>query len=129
MHCTQGWRAKLKSGRYGHGKILLVQDKLLIQAESGEIVLVEASGQEHRELGRFAALSSKTWNYLALAGDILVVRSDREAQPIDCQRPSTIETHLKGFKPLAGGSNNGAQCVAAIPSAFRMTGSKKSLAS
>ncbi len=71
-----------KSGRYGHGKILLVDDKLLIQAESGEIVMVEATNKGHRELARLQALSSKTWNYLALAGDILVVRNDREAVAI-----------------------------------------------
>ena len=32
-----------KRGRYGHGQMLLVGDNLLIQAESGEIVLVAAS--------------------------------------------------------------------------------------
>lgn len=68
-----------KSGRYGHGKILLVKDNLLIQAESGEIVLVAASPNAHQELAKFEALTSKTWNNLALAGDILVVRNDREA--------------------------------------------------
>ncbi len=68
-----------KSGRYGHGKLLLVKDKLLIQAESGEIVLVAANPREHQELAKFEALTSKTWNHLALAGDVLVVRNDREA--------------------------------------------------
>jgi outer membrane protein assembly factor BamB len=67
-----------KAGRYGHGKILLVRNKLLVQAESGEIVLVEATDKAHIELTRFEALSSKTWNYMALAGDVLVVRNDRE---------------------------------------------------
>jgi outer membrane protein assembly factor BamB len=70
---------KWKRGRYGHGQMLLVGDKLLIQAESGEIVLVAASPEEHRELAKFNALSSKTWNNLALAGNTLVVRNDREA--------------------------------------------------
>ncbi len=68
-----------KGGRYGHGKVLLIQDKLLILAESGEIVLVEATPNEHRELSRFQALSSKTWNHFALAGDLVLVRNDREA--------------------------------------------------
>ncbi|MCY2973692.1 MAG: PQQ-like beta-propeller repeat protein [Planctomycetota bacterium] len=68
-----------KRGRYGHGKMLLVQDKLLILAESGEVVLVHASSDSHQELTKFEALSSKTWNNIALAGDILVVRNDREA--------------------------------------------------
>ena len=68
-----------KRGRYGHGQMLLVGDKLLIQAESGEVVLVAAKPDGHQELGKFNALFSKTWNNLALAGNVLVVRNDREA--------------------------------------------------
>jgi len=68
-----------KRGRYGHGKLLLVKDKLLIQAESGEVILVVADATSHQELTRFQPLDSKTWNYPALAGNVLVVRNDREA--------------------------------------------------
>jgi len=68
-----------KRGRYGHGKLLLVGDLLLIQAESGEVVLVSASPKASIELAKSPALDSKTWNNLALAGDILAVRNDREA--------------------------------------------------
>jgi outer membrane protein assembly factor BamB len=73
---------KWKRGRYGHGKILIVRDKLLIQAESGEIVLVQADPSALIELAKFEALTSKTWNNLALSGDIVVVRNDREAAAI-----------------------------------------------
>ncbi len=68
-----------KRGRYGHGQLLLVGDLLLIQAESGEVVLVEPDPDEHRELGRFAALDGKTWNPPALSGHRLLVRNNREA--------------------------------------------------
>ncbi len=68
-----------KSGRYGHGQLLLVDDLLLIQAEDGSVVLVEPDPSEHRELGRFAAFDRKTWNNPALAGPYLLVRNDREA--------------------------------------------------
>jgi outer membrane protein assembly factor BamB len=68
-----------KKGRYGHGQMLLVRDKLLIQAESGEIVLVAATPEGHRELSRFTALSGKTWNHPSLAGNRLVIRNDCEA--------------------------------------------------
>lgn len=68
-----------KSGRYGHGQLVLVGDLLLIQAENGEIVLVEASPEEHRELARLAALSGKTWNPPVLSGGYLLVRNNREA--------------------------------------------------
>lgn len=71
-----------KGGRYGHGKMLLVRNRLLIQAESGEIVLVAATPSAHLELARFEALSSKTWNEMALAGEVLVVRNDCEAAAV-----------------------------------------------
>jgi outer membrane protein assembly factor BamB len=70
---------KWKRGRYGHGQVLLVDDLLLVQAESGEVVMVEPRPDAHRELGRFPALRDKTWNHPALAGDRLLVRNDREA--------------------------------------------------
>ena len=54
-------------------------DRLLIQCESGPLALVEANPNEYREWARLPALSSKTWNYPALAGDFLLVRNDREA--------------------------------------------------
>jgi len=78
---TNGKRA-WKGGRYGHGKMLLVRNKLLIQAESGEIVLVAATPTGHIELARFEALISKTWNEMALAGEVLVVRNDCEAAAV-----------------------------------------------
>jgi outer membrane protein assembly factor BamB len=68
-----------KEGRYGHGQILLVGDALLIQAESGEVVLVEVSPEKPRERARLAALHGKTWNNPALLHDLLLVRNDREA--------------------------------------------------
>ena len=68
-----------KRGRYGHGQMLLVGDLLLIQAEQGDVVLVEANPEEHRELGRFTAFDRKTWNVPTLAGPYLLVRNDREA--------------------------------------------------
>jgi outer membrane protein assembly factor BamB len=68
-----------KAGRYGHGQMINVGDLLLIQAESGDVVLAEANPQAHVELARMAALNSKTWNNPALAGRYLLVRNDREA--------------------------------------------------
>ena len=68
-----------KRGRYGHGQLILADDLLLIQAESGDVVLVSASPTAHQELARFPALSSKTWNHPALAMPYLLVRNDREA--------------------------------------------------
>lgn len=70
---------KWKQGRYGHGQEILVGDLLLMGAESGEILLLDPTPQESRELTRFSALHGKTWNPPALAGPYLVVRNDKEA--------------------------------------------------
>ena len=72
-------KRRWKGGRYGHGQLILVDDLLLIQVESGEVALVKATAEGHQELSRFAPLSFKTWNNPALAGRLLLVRNDREA--------------------------------------------------
>jgi outer membrane protein assembly factor BamB len=72
-------RRMWKRGRYGHGQLVLVDDLLLIQDELGDVVLVEASPQAFREVARTAALADKTWNTLAVAGRLLLVRNDRQA--------------------------------------------------
>jgi outer membrane protein assembly factor BamB len=70
---------KWKNGRYGHGQILLVGDHLLVQAESGELALVAATPEEHRELGRIEAINGQTWNNLCLYGEYLLTRNSEEA--------------------------------------------------
>jgi len=81
MACVDAQTGKRvwKGGRYGHGQILLAGDVLLVQAESGAVVLVQATPDGHRELARLDALEGKTWNSPALAGRHLLVRNDREA--------------------------------------------------
>jgi len=69
-----------KVGRYGHGQILRVDDLLLVLAESGEMLLIEASSETAgRVLGRFQAIKGMTWNNIALSGDYLLVRNAGEA--------------------------------------------------
>jgi len=70
---------KWKGDRYGHGQMILVGDLLLLMAESGDVVLLEPNPAEPRELARHKVFSAKTWNPPALAGDLLLVRNDREA--------------------------------------------------
>lgn len=72
-------KVRWRGGRYGHGQVLLVNDLLLIQAESGEIALVEASPERFTELTRFAALDGQTWNNPVVAGRLLLVRNAAEA--------------------------------------------------
>ncbi len=68
-----------RSGRYGHGQLILAGGLLMVQTEEGELVLVAPRPDEHRELTRVAVFGRKTWNPPALAGRYLFVRNDLEA--------------------------------------------------
>jgi outer membrane protein assembly factor BamB len=72
---SQRW----KEGRYGHGQGLLVGDLYLLMAENGELVLLRPTPDAPNELARSRVFNDKTWNPIALAGDLLLVRNDREA--------------------------------------------------
>jgi len=68
-----------KRGRYGHGQLLRVGDKLILQTEDGEVVLIRPVPDKLIELGQVASFNSKTWNNPVLAGSLLIVRNDKEA--------------------------------------------------
>lgn len=72
-----------KGGRYGHGQLLLTDDLLVVLSEQGELVLVEATPDEHRELGRFQAIEGKTWNNPVLVDGRIVVRNHLEMAVYD----------------------------------------------
>ena len=72
---TRAW----KGGRYGQGQVLRVGGFLLVQAESGEVVLIDCSPTRHVVRARLAAVDGQTWNNLCLAGDRLLVRNAEEA--------------------------------------------------
>jgi outer membrane protein assembly factor BamB len=69
---------KWKEGHYGSGQTLLEDDLVIVQSELGPVFLVQVKPDGCRELGRIAALSSKTWNYPTLAGKYLLVRNNQE---------------------------------------------------
>ena len=66
---------KWKGGRYGYGQVLLAGDHLIVQTETGELVLVRATPDKHEELARFSALEGRSWNYPSLADGRLLVRN------------------------------------------------------
>ena len=81
VECTDvatGRRQWKKRGRFGHGQLLLVGDKLLIQSEHGVLYLVAASPAGYEQLGEMKTIEGLCWNTLCLAGDYLLVRSESE---------------------------------------------------
>src|SRR5262249_15252867 len=68
-----------KRTKFGHGQVLLVDDLLLVQSEDGQLALVEASPEGYRELARLTVVNGQSWNYPALAGNRLLVRTEQEA--------------------------------------------------
>jgi outer membrane protein assembly factor BamB len=72
---SQRW----KEGRYGHGQGLMVGDLFLLMSEGGELVLMRPTPQAPGELHKLKIFTSKTWNPIALSGELLIVRNDTEA--------------------------------------------------
>jgi outer membrane protein assembly factor BamB len=72
-------KRRWKGGRYGQGQVLRVGRFLIVQAESGEVVLVDCSPEKHVVRARLAALDGQTWNNPCLSGARLLVRNAEEA--------------------------------------------------
>ncbi|QEG41565.1 outer membrane protein assembly factor BamB family protein [Roseimaritima ulvae] len=72
------WRQP-RGSRYGQGQMLRVEDTLVVQVETGEVALVSCQSDRFVELARLDGLDSNTWNYPAVSGRRLLVRSSREA--------------------------------------------------
>lgn len=68
-----------KGGRYGQGQVLRVGEMLVVQAEAGEVVIVDCSPQKLRERCRIAALDDQTWNNPCVVRGRLLVRNAEEA--------------------------------------------------
>lgn len=70
-----------KDGRYGKGQSLLLEtnDQILIAAEDGRVVLLQADPTAHKVLASFQAIKGKTWNHPVVVGDKLLVRNGSEA--------------------------------------------------
>jgi hypothetical protein len=82
---------KWRGGRYGRGQVILLadQDLLLVLSETGEAVLVSAQPTRHAELGRFNAITGKTWNHPVVAHGKLFVRNAEEIACYELDSPAT----------------------------------------
>ena len=92
MECADlktGRRVWKRRGRFGHGQLLLVGDKLVVHAESGVVYLVDADPAGYNELAKFKTIDGVCWNTLCLYGDMLLVRSELQAA---CYELPTIST-------------------------------------
>jgi outer membrane protein assembly factor BamB len=80
-----------REGRYEHGQALLLADQalLLVVAEDGQVILLAANPDEHRELGRFQAIEGKTWNHPVIAHGRLYVRNAEEIACYDLRPAGT----------------------------------------
>ena len=67
-----------KKGRFGHGQLLMVGDKLIVHAEDGVLHLVEASADSYQELGEIKTVSGVCWNTFCAYDRYILVRSDIE---------------------------------------------------
>ena len=68
-----------KGIRAGYGQLILVGSTLVVLSEKGEVIFVRATPDKADELGRFKAISGKTWNHPVIARGHLFVRNAREA--------------------------------------------------
>jgi outer membrane protein assembly factor BamB len=98
MECTRvkdGERQWKQRGRFGHGQLLVVGDKLLLQTEDTQkLLLIRASPESYQQLGEIeTGLEGVCWNTLCLSGNKLLLRSDREAACIE------ISVTQKAAKP------------------------------
>lgn len=70
-----------KGGRYGFGQMLLLesQGQLIVAAEDGDLVLINATPEKLDEVIRIPGINGKTWNHLIVAHDKLFLRNGEEA--------------------------------------------------
>ncbi|HOY59485.1 MAG TPA: PQQ-binding-like beta-propeller repeat protein [Verrucomicrobiota bacterium] len=68
---------------FGPGGIVLVNNKLLVLTQAGELVLVDPNPTAYTELRRFKAVGGKCWNVPAVSNGRLYVRSTKEIAAFD----------------------------------------------
>lgn len=77
---TTGER-KWQGGRYGFGQALLIRKagQIVVAAENGDAVLLQATPDKLTEMARVPVLNDKTWNHPIMAGNRLFLRNGKSA--------------------------------------------------
>ncbi len=88
---------------FGTGATLLVDGRLLVAAEDGQIVLVEPDPAQYREVARFRATNGRIWNSPALSDGVLYVRATTELAAFDVAPPPPPPLRLGVAFDRAGG--------------------------
>ncbi|MEM6978693.1 MAG: PQQ-binding-like beta-propeller repeat protein [Planctomycetota bacterium] len=79
---TIAWQQSRRD-RCGQGQVILAEDRLIVQTEPGEILIVDANPEAYQLRFRIDALQHKTWNIPTLVGATLLVRNARQAIAFD----------------------------------------------
>lgn len=83
-----------KRGRYGHGQLLRVGQRLLLLSEKGMLHLIALSPQGLQEQGEMKVMKQQCWATLCLYGNQLLVRSVDEIAcyqlPLQTELPASV---------------------------------------
>lgn len=75
-----------RQGRLGHGQMLLVGNQLLCSSEDGRLVLTDATPEKPASYESLSLLEGITWNPIALAGDLVLMRNGEQAVCVRVKR-------------------------------------------
>jgi outer membrane protein assembly factor BamB len=72
-------RSTWRGTNLGHGQLLGVGDHAIVQHEDGPISVIALNPEKETIVNEFDALEHRTWNHPVVAGNMLLVRNDRDA--------------------------------------------------
>ncbi len=82
IRAEDGSMAWAKRG-LGKGALILADGKLIVLSDRGDLLLIEATGEEYREFGRVQALEGKCWTAPSLSRGKLYLRNHEEMVAYD----------------------------------------------
>lgn len=81
-----------RRAQYGHGQMLLTNDRIVLLSEYGELVLIDPSPEGLQELAKVSLLpGDKTWNPPALANGRAYLRNHVEAVCVELPQPANSQ--------------------------------------